>query len=300
MDALFTGFKRNFEKGLESVSTEYLSYSTVVPSNTSIETYPFLEKFGGMSEWLTDRQIKNVASKKLELKNRKFEDTVALRREDVEDDQYGIYAPVMQEMGFAAANLWGELAVEALYSGAVDTWIDDKTFFATDHAYGSNTINNKTTSALSSSTYAAARLAMLSYKGHNDRALKVLPNLLIVGPALEATAFDILQQELVIDSAATGGTTDYVGGAIRNRWRGTAKYIVLPELTGTYANYWFMCDVSRPLKPVVVQQRMMPKLTKKDNETDDNVFDEDVYKYGTRARGAAVLTMPHLIYGGIV
>ena len=58
-----------------------------------------------------------------------------------------------------------------------------------------------------------------------------------------------------------------------------------------------MARHSKSLKPVVIQKRKEPKLTRLDAENDENVFMRKEFIYGTDCRGEAFLSMPHLIYG---
>lgn len=47
---------------------------------------------------------------------------------------------------------------------------------------------------------------------------------------------------------------------------------------------WFLLDISRALKPIILQRRKDFKFVAKDKETDDNVFDNNEFLYGTDAR----------------
>jgi phage major head subunit gpT-like protein len=47
---------------------------------------------------------------------------------------------------------------------------------------------------------------------------------------------------------------------------------------------WFLLDLSRPLKPVLLQKRKDFNFVAKDKDTDDNVFDQNEYVYGSDAR----------------
>ena len=223
-----------------------------------------------------------------------FEDTVAIPRNDIEDDQYGIYSMLIAQMGYNAGKLWQQLAVEALLSET--NWIDGTAFFSTSRTYGGETISNKTSATLSAADYATARAAMMSYKGHNGKPLGIVPNLLIVGPSNEATAFSILKDRLMLKTHSASSISGV--GATENPWNGSAELLVLPELTGSYADYWFLCATSGVLKPVFVQQRKQPVLTCLDHDSDENVFARKEYIYGSDARGEAFLAFPHLIYRG--
>ena len=294
MDFLFQGFNTQFAAALENAPDSWQRFCGVIPSGAASNIYPFLEQFGGMREWIGDRQIKNLVSRKLEVVNRDFEDTVAVPRNDIEDDQYGIYSLLISQMGHNAGTLWQQLAVEALLSE--NNWIDNKAFFATDRKYGSSTVSNKTSSALSADAYATARAAMMSCRGHNGKTLGIIPNLLIVGPKNEATAFSILKDRLMLKTHSSASVSGV--GATENPWNGSAQLLVLPELSGDNEDLWFLCAASGVLKPVFVQQRKLPTLVRLDNDSDENVFSRKEYIYGSDARGEAFLAFPHLIYRG--
>lgn len=84
MNELFLGFQQIFKRGFEAADLEYRKFSTEVRSTTAVEVYPFLEQFGGMREWIGDRQLKNVSSQKKKVANRDFEDNVIVKKNDIE------------------------------------------------------------------------------------------------------------------------------------------------------------------------------------------------------------------------
>ena len=85
MNELFRGYNMLFQKGMEMAPHEYQKFCTELNSTTAVEVYPFLEQFGGMREWIGDREIKGVSSQKLQVANRDFEDTVSVKSNDIED-----------------------------------------------------------------------------------------------------------------------------------------------------------------------------------------------------------------------
>ena len=157
-------------------------------------------------------------------------------------------------------------------------------------------ICNTSSQELSPEAYAEARKTMMSYCGHNGSSLGIIPDLLIVGPKLEAAAFSILKDRLQLNAVTHQGVSGI--GSVGNPWNGSAELLVLPELCGDYEDLWFLCSNSGILKPVIVQQRKHPVLTSLDHEQDENVFARKEYLYGTDARGEAFLAFPHLIYRG--
>lgn len=122
-----------------------------------------------------------------------------------------------------------------------------------------------------------------------------MPRLLIVGPENEGVAFDILKNARRLTAEVVGDSDNQktISGSIENRYAGTAEILVSQEL----GKEWFLCDVSKSLKPVVIQKRKEPKLTRLDAENDESVFMRKEFIYGTDCRGEAFLSMPHLIYG---
>ncbi|MEO5338637.1 MAG: Mu-like prophage major head subunit gpT family protein [Magnetospirillum sp. WYHS-4] len=60
---------------------------------------------------------------------------------------------------------------------------------------------------------------------------------------------------------------------------------------------WFLLDCSRAFKPLVFQERIKPVFTALDKESDHNVFWQDEYIYGCRARGAAGFGFWQLAFG---
>ena len=100
---LFTGYKTSFVGGLGLAASQYLPLVTVVPSTTGTEEYGWLGSMSGMREWIGERVIHGLESHGYSIKNKPFELTVAVPRTAIEDDTYGTYNPLMQEMGRAAA-----------------------------------------------------------------------------------------------------------------------------------------------------------------------------------------------------
>lgn len=142
INALFTGFKANFNDGFNSAESYYGQIATEVPSTTSQETYAWLGQYPKLREWIGDRQIKNMSASGYVLQNKKFESSVAVPRDAIDDDQYGIYSPLFREMGYAARVHPDELIFALLAAGNTTLCYDGKNFFDTTHPVGSGTVSN--------------------------------------------------------------------------------------------------------------------------------------------------------------
>ena len=268
---IYVSFNTLFNQAFSEQKPTYEKVATVVPSTSDSETYAWLGDIPGMREWIGDREIQNLTGSDYTIKNKDFELTVGVDRNAIEDDKIGLYKPSIQMLGASAASHPDELVYALLASGFEAKCYDGKAFFATDHEVGKNAVSNKITSKLSLESYVTARAMMRGYKNSKGRSLALVPNLLVVPPALEAKAREILVAEFI------NGT--------KNTMQGTAELHVEPRLTSDTA--WFLLDTSRPGKPRIYQQRKKAKFVSKTAETDDNVFMSKKFIYGADSRGNA-------------
>lgn len=289
MQALFTGYNRIFLDAFQSyVDTTYAQFVGEVNAGTSQIDMPMLEQLTGMREWVDVREIKNLKSDKLTIKARFFEDTVAVKREDVEDDQYGLYNSLFQTMAQNAANLPNDITNELLAAAASAKWMDGAAFFGTTRKYGKETINNKGTSALTYDSFNTAYDAMRAYKGHGGKSLGVKPNLLLHGPSLRTTVADVIKAPI---RAVT------VGDAAVTMPNPNANLVTPIEVDGITNSDWFLLDARKPFKPIIMFMRKRPnRLIRLDREEDENVFMNRQIIYGTDGRAEVAFAMPHLIY----
>lgn len=133
LKALFTGFKKNFQDGLKVADSQYKDIATVVPSSTASNTYGWLGQWPKFREWVGDRVFNNMKAHDYAIKNKHFESSVKVNRDDIADDNIGIYAPMMTEVGRATA-VFPDEQVFALLKDAHNVLCYDKqNFFDTDH-----------------------------------------------------------------------------------------------------------------------------------------------------------------------
>lgn len=139
---LYTGFKANFNKGRGKVPSLWSKVATRVPSSTSQEDYGWLGDIPGIREWIGDRVVRSLTESGYTIKNRSFELTVGVSRDKIEDDQYGIYAPLMEAFGEETDQFPDELVFGLLKDGFSTPCYDGQYFFDTDHPVGGGTVSN--------------------------------------------------------------------------------------------------------------------------------------------------------------
>lgn len=130
---LFRAFNAAFQRGFEGISPLWGKVATLVPSTTGTEDYGWLGDIPGMREWVGDRQIHNLKQHDYSLKNKKFELTVGVPRDKVDDDQYGVYSPMMEMLGQSAGEHPDQLIFALLAAGFATACYDGQYFFDTDH-----------------------------------------------------------------------------------------------------------------------------------------------------------------------
>lgn len=133
VQALFTGFKKNFEDGKSEAPSQYTKIATVIQSTTKSNTYGWLGKFPTLKKWVGDRVIESMKAHGYTIVNEDYESTVGVDRNDIEDDEIGIYAPIFAEMGRTASIHPDESVFALLGNGFASACYDGQYFFDTDH-----------------------------------------------------------------------------------------------------------------------------------------------------------------------
>lgn len=142
LGALYKGFRTTFNEAFEGVKGDAERVAMPVPSSVREETYGWLGVFPKMREWIGDRHIKNLQAHAYTVKNKDWESSVAVDRNDIEDDAYGVYTPVVAEMGRSSAVHYDELVFSLMALGFTTICYDGQYFFDTDHPVGSGSVSN--------------------------------------------------------------------------------------------------------------------------------------------------------------
>ena len=138
LTALRTAFRSEFQTALTETPSDYDKIATVVPSTSASNTYGWLGQFPSLREWIGDRVVKDMKAHGYAVTNKLWESTVGVQRTDIEDDNVGVYKPLMAEMGRAAKVQPDELAFALLKAGGATTCYDGQFFFDTDHPVYAN------------------------------------------------------------------------------------------------------------------------------------------------------------------
>ena len=180
---------------------------------------PLLEKLNEHGEIKAGTMAEAREAYKVETWARK----IGITRQVLVNDDLGAFADLARRMGQGAAETEARILVTLLEAGSGNgpTLSDGKTLFHADHG-------NKAGSgaAISDATLSAARLALRTQKGIEDRTIRVTPKNLLVPPALETTA----EKWLATIAPATAADV--------NPFSGSLSLVVEPRLTS--ATRWYV------------------------------------------------------------
>lgn len=203
LQALRTGFQTQFKAGLGRAPLVTAPFVTVVNSTTKTETYGWLSDFPIFRKWVGAKVAKAMEERAYTLVNDDYEVTIVIHKHKIEDDNLGLYGPMLEGIGQDAGMLRDRLCLDALKNGNTSLCYDGQYFFDTDHVINGTTFSN------------------------NNTAATVEP--------------------------------------------------------------WYLMDLSKPLKPIIFQNRKSPMFVSNVSAggNNDHLFDTGEYKFGGEARGAA-------------
>jgi len=210
LSGIYKAFSTIFNQALEAAASQVDLVAMRVPSTSRSVDYKWLGNFPMMREWLGDRVIKDLSGFHYEVLNKPFESTIEVDRDDIEDDQIGVYTPMIQGLAQSAKVHPDILAFALLKLGFSTPCFDGQYFFDTDH----------------------------EVKGVS-----------------------------VANSAGGSGTG------------------------------WYLMDLSRPIKPIILQIRKVPEFVAMDKPDDENAFMRKKYRYGVDDRKNVGFGLWQLAYG---
>ncbi|WP_198521703.1 prohead protease/major capsid protein fusion protein [Sagittula sp. P11] len=180
---------------------------------------PLLEKLNEHGEIKAGTMAEAREAYKVETWARK----IGVTRQVLVNDDLGAFADLARRMGQAAAETEARILVTLLEAGSGNgpTLWDGKTLFHADHGNKAGT-----GAAISDATLSAARLALRTQKGIEDRTIRVTPRNLLVPPALETTA----EKWLATIAPATAADV--------NPFSGSLSLVVEPRLSS--ASRWYV------------------------------------------------------------
>lgn len=273
------------QPGVQSWARELGLYKS---SRALKTTYPIPVSAAGYAEFKGDLKYRGLFEKSLELLPKTWQDGIAELASVIEAPDFIGWTSEPAAMAAAAMSLPNEIIADALTANA--TCWTGKAFFAADHPFnvfdvGYGTFDNDigASATLTIGNLATAKTNFRAIKAANGKPMGLRMTHLMVPAALEETARDLLERDLIVES----------GAAVDNRHKGTVQIIVADELNSDLI--WYPLALNKPgMKPWIVQDEGSPEEIRQDKT-------DALYKTTLKValayvlRGNGVLALPHCV-----
>lgn len=291
----FVTFSATFHaalQGLREPDQFWKQLATVVPSNSAVTQHNWLGDLPQMREWKGDRRIRQLEARGFTTENVEFESSLEIKMTDIEDDLLGIYEPHIRALPQVAMEHRLELLIKQLALGfgtTLGTAYDGLAFFSDSHETGDNLL---TASLDDSGAFDSARVLAAKMTDTNGRPSGFTPTHLIFGPGNIATADALLEAQYLSDGTSN---TNY------KRVQPVMSPLLVDNALGVstydWANYWFLMDLSKPIKPLLFQMRRELEFHEVRDQADPDMFMRRIMKVGVDARYAADYGLHQLAVG---
>lgn len=287
---LEAGLKVDFFRAYNSrlQQTVASQIATVVDTTLPEQEYGWLGDLPSVREFVDERMIRHLKKYEYKISDKVYEATIGIERKALEDEQYNMIRTRVADLGAQMAVFQEKTLVNLLESGFNTVGPDGQYFFDTDHGESGSAQSNVTSNTLNAANLQAAISAMEQFRTDQGEIMGVSPSHLLVGPSLRWRAMELLNSTVVVASSGT----NYI-----NVLQGALTLLVSPFVQGYH---WFVLDLRRPLRPLILQRRSdvpleVSALT--NPEASETLFMRDMVYFGARARFGVGYGIWQLAYG---
>jgi len=245
---LDTRFREVSEKAWDEIPSQKGELYRDVPSDSAWEEFfsvsgvADIPAFNGKLEYLS--QSPGYLTR---IEPKEYAAGLAFERKFLDDKKYAVMSDQIESLTVAAQRTKAKIEVDPFayaFSSAFTFMYSEEGVALVSDSHTTKTgvstasgFDNAGTSALSKTSLAAARLAMLRYRNDIGERIVTNPDTIVVGESLADTAYEIVGTPFGYE---TGNNT-------KNMMNGRFKVLVLPRLDDTDSNNWFLID-SRQMK----------------------------------------------------
>jgi phage major head subunit gpT-like protein len=274
--------------------------ATVIRDDKATLPFGWLGGVPTMRRFVSERQIKQLNATSQTITDDIWESTIGIQRRLVEDEQFAAFMPRVRGLAAEAA-IAGLRAVVLNVYAANPVCADGQNLISTTHNESGVNQSNRTNNALSEAELFSAIAKMMQFTDDRGEPMGIVPTHLLVGPTLLGTARKLLESttNVVVQQQSAGGP-QVIGD--KNILQGMLQLVVVPWLSGAYANYWFVIDSSREVTAAIFYERSdVPiEITVLDKPDDANVFHKEEIYVGARRRFAVAPGLWQCVFGGIL
>ena len=269
-------FRALYLETFDKTETIWPRFAMEAPSESPEETYNWLGRVPAMKEWLDQKTLSQLRGFDYTLKNKDWESTIEVDRNDIEDDKLGLYRPRIMELGEEGKRHPEELLSTVRKDGVTKLAYDGQFFYDTDHAEGdSGTQSNKLTGTGTTAPQVRTDLFAAKAQGRKFKDDRGKPFIRRMGK-LDVVAVIPPDLEKVFDelnNPAPGSTVP----------KTPIDFVVDPYLTDV--DDWYLDYVGGLIKAFIMQIRKNSQFVALDNpETSELAFMRKKFLYSVEAR----------------
>lgn len=301
----FTGLETRFWTAYDVAPTFYDKVATTYPVGTEQWVSGWMGMLQKMREWKGSRVVNTPAPQTYLVPMQVFEQTNSIDQFKLEDDTFGVYYPIVTDMGMQSRK-WPDYQLRDLLqntgsqTGPRQNGLDGLTHWNTAHPVnfydasfgtycndfrgGGVSINGVLTGgALGINSFSTLWQEMSARKSESGEPIGLMPDLSQFPSQLKLTADTILQAQFM-GQPTVGNLVSNVG-ATENMLKGWTDRLITAELNANPTT-WFMLVTNRPVKPYSWLLRQAPNFVYRNQPQDPVVFDTHTFLYGSMSRGA--------------
>lgn len=242
-----------FDMALQNTAAIYPEITTVIPDAGPVNQFNWLGDMPVMQAWVGARIINRLRAEKHTMTTGWYANGIELDFDDIAEDKLGIVRPRIEMLAEMGPKKIDAVSIDFYvngFNGTLGLCYDGQYLFDTDHTAdgaGSGIAQDNTqVGAFSSATYNAAIGKMMSFKSTNGEPLEIVPDTILVGPAQQLIARQLL-------------TAQYQAGGASNVDAGTSRVIVNARISGAHASKWFLLALKYRIRPVLVGVEVPPQ-----------------------------------------
>lgn len=289
------GMKATFLAALEAWPSQYKKLCTVVPSDGASEKFPWLGAPPAVREFIGPRHLARIAETTYTVYNKKWEASLRIDQDDIDDDQLGALNIRIQQMAEYFERHKDELVMgTTIPGGTAALCYDGQYFYDDDHSdpeatYTTSQDNNLTANITTTSSPTVVEFdatlqevlgALRGFKDGNGKPVNP-PGAKIWmegNPTFETIFAKFAESNILGLDAATNATDNIwkgrIAGYILNPWDSNTDRVRFHILDGTVKPFIFLDRKAMKLQSILADQ----------TNPDYAAFNEDANYFGVKAR----------------
>ena len=253
LEAAYVTYSTIFDMALQNTAAVYPEITTIIPDAGPTNQFNWLGDLPVMQAWAGPRIINRLRAEKHTLTTAWYANGIELDYDDIAEDKLGLVSPRIQMLAEMGPKKIDAVSVDFYvngFAGSLGLCYDGQFLIDNDHtadgAGASGAQSNLVAGALSATTYNAAIVAMMGFKGTNGEPLEIVPDTLLVGPSNQLVVRELLQAQ-------------YKANGASNVDAGTSRAIVNARISGAHAAKWFLLALKYRIRPVIVGVEVPPQ-----------------------------------------